>query len=325
MPRPTRIEYEGAFHHVMNRGRNHENIFHDKRYFDEFLKGLKEASEQFDAVIHAYCLMTNHYHLLIETPRANLARIMRHINGVYTQRHNRLKKNDGSLFRGRYKSVLVDEDDYLLQLTRYIHLNPIETKEPMVRDLADYEWSSYPAYINKVKSPGWLYREKTYQMLGHKQRYKGYQNYIAQGVDEDIKRYYCHYNILSVLGSPEFKKSAIESSKETELDEPGKALINKPDTDEIIKLVSHYAKTNKQDIRVKPKGKRQPNAIRAFAMFACRCYGDSSQKQLAEAFQLRHTGGSSFSINKIKKEISQGLWGKEIEWLEKQLNIVKSA
>ncbi len=137
----------------MNRGRNHENIFHDKRYFDEFLKCLKEASEQFDAVIHAYCLMTNHYHLLIETPRANLARIMRHINGVYTQRHNRLKKNDGSLFRGRYKSVLVDEDDYLLQLTRYIHLNPIETKEPMVRNLADYEWSSYPAYINKAKSP----------------------------------------------------------------------------------------------------------------------------------------------------------------------------
>ena len=92
MTSPTRIEYEGAFHYVMNRGRNHENIFHDKRYFDEFIKCLKEASEQFDAVIHTYCLMTNHYHLLIETPGANLARIMRHINGVYTQRHNRLKK-----------------------------------------------------------------------------------------------------------------------------------------------------------------------------------------------------------------------------------------
>ncbi len=87
MPRPTRIEYEGAFHHVMNRGRNHENIFHDKRYFDEFLKCLKEASEQFYAVIYAYCLMTNHYHLLIETPTANLARIMRHINGTNKDIH----------------------------------------------------------------------------------------------------------------------------------------------------------------------------------------------------------------------------------------------
>ena len=105
MPRPTRIEYEGAFHHVMNRGRNQQTIFHDERYFKEFLKTLKEVSEQFDAIIHAYCLMSNHYHLLIETPKANLSRIMQHINGVYTQRHNRLKKRDGPLFRGRYKSV----------------------------------------------------------------------------------------------------------------------------------------------------------------------------------------------------------------------------
>ena len=77
--------------------------------------------------------MTNHYHLLIETPQANLGRIMRHINGVYTQRYNWLSKSDGSIFKGRYKSILVDEDDYLLQLTRYIHLNPIETKPPMVK------------------------------------------------------------------------------------------------------------------------------------------------------------------------------------------------
>ncbi len=84
MPGPGRIEYEGVFHPVMNRGRNHENIIYDKWYFDEFLKCLKEASEQFDVVIHAYCLMTNHYHLLIETPRANLARIMRYINNMCT-------------------------------------------------------------------------------------------------------------------------------------------------------------------------------------------------------------------------------------------------
>jgi putative transposase len=99
MPRPTRIEYEGAFHHVMNRGRNQRTIFHDESYFNAFLKTLKEVSEQFDAVIHAYCLMSNHYHLLIETPKANLSRIMQHINGVYTQRHNRLKKNDGTILK----------------------------------------------------------------------------------------------------------------------------------------------------------------------------------------------------------------------------------
>ncbi len=237
MSRPTRIEYEGAFHHVMNRGRNHENIFHDQRYYSDFLKCLREASEQFEAVIHAYCLMTNHYHLLIETPQANLGRIMRHINGVYTQRYNWLNKSDGPLFRGRYKSVLVDEDDYLLQLTRYIHLNPLETKPPMVKALEYYEWSSYPAYVNHAKSPNWLMRDKTYQMLGHKQRYKGYQNYIAQGVDDDLKRYYGHFNILQVLGSAEFKEDAIESFDEADLGQIRKALNNKPSTDEIIRMV----------------------------------------------------------------------------------------
>jgi len=118
MPRPTRIEYEGAFHHVMNRGRNRSTIFHDKSDFDEFLKTLEEASKRFDAIIHAYCLMTNHYHLLIETPKANLSRIMQHINGLYTQRYNRKRQQDGTLFRGRYKSVLIDQDSYLLQLSK---------------------------------------------------------------------------------------------------------------------------------------------------------------------------------------------------------------
>ncbi|WP_196141202.1 transposase, partial [Aliikangiella sp. G2MR2-5] len=124
MPRPTRIEYQGAFHHVMNRGRHRRAIFHDRRYFEAFLKTLEEAHQRFDAVIHAYCLMSNHYHLLIETPKANLGQIMKHINGLYTQRYNRLKKVDGPLFRGRYKSILVEADAYLLQLSRYIHRNP---------------------------------------------------------------------------------------------------------------------------------------------------------------------------------------------------------
>ena len=323
MSRPTRIEYEGAFHHVMNRGRNHENIFHDQRYYTDFLKCLREVCEQFEAVIHAYCLMTNHYHLLIETPQANLGRIMRHVNGVYTQRYNWLNKSDGPLFRGRYKSVLVDEDEYLLQLTRYIHLNPLETKPPMVKVLEDYEWSSYPAYVNHTKSPSWLMREKTYQMLAHKQRYKGYQNYIAQGVDDDLKRYYGHYNILQVLGNAEFKKDAIETFEDTELEKIRIALNNKPSTDEVIRMVCEYCKTSEKRIREKPKGRRAANPYRAFAMYVCRRYGDTSQKQLALAFDLLHSGSASYSINKIKKEIMEGKWKKQINWLEKKLDIVK--
>lgn len=320
MPRPERIEFEGAFHHVMNRGRNQSDIFHDERYFNEFLKCLKEASEQFDAVIHAYCLMSNHYHLLIETPMGNLGRIMRHINGVYTQRHNWLNKSDGSLFKGRYKSVLVDEDDYLLQLTRYIHLNPIETKTPMVNDLVDYPWSSYPAYINQTECPTWLKRDKTYQMLGHRNRFQGYRRYVEQGTDEDLKRYYGRYNILSVLGSGEFKENVVERVEEFEekILEEG-AITNKPSADEIIEKISEYGNISQSELRQNSAGIRVPNPLRGFALYACRQYGGISKKEIAEAFNLTHPGSSSYLINKIRKEIAAGGWKKELKWLKGKL------
>ncbi len=284
---------------------------------------LKEASEQFDAVIHGYCLMANHYHLLIETPKANLSRIMRHINGVYTQRFNRLRKVDGPLFRGRYKAILVDKDAYLLQLSRYIHRNPIEIKRPAVSDLEDYPWSSYPAYVNKVSAPRWLYREKTYQMLGTKQRYKGYQVFVAKGIDEGIRRYYHKGNIRSVLGSKEFRASVKEEFEEIELDKLRIALQDKPDPHEIIQLVSKITGVDANIIRLNQTGKRESNPARAFAMYACQYYGGRSLKEIASTFQLSHPGSASFSINKTKKEIALGEWKKEINHVEHGLYIVK--
>ena len=156
MVRPLRIEYEHAFYHVMNRGKGRQNIFCGDDYFQAFLDTIAEAGERFNAIIHCYCLMSNHYHLLIETPLANLGRIMRHINGVYTQRYNRMKKTDGPLFRGRYKAILIDADSYLLQLSSYIHRNPMECQRPLVNKLEDWPWSSYPAFIGKACAPNWL-------------------------------------------------------------------------------------------------------------------------------------------------------------------------
>ncbi len=168
MPRPLRIEYDHAFYHVMNRGKGRQDIFHDGRYFQAFLDTVAEAQQRFNAVIHCYCLMSNHYHILIETPLGNLGRIMRHINGVYTQRYNRLKRTDGPLFRGRYKAILVDADSYLLQLSRYIHRNPIESKKLLVEKLEQWPWSSYPAYTRKVDVPHWLTVDKVDGMVSSK-------------------------------------------------------------------------------------------------------------------------------------------------------------
>ncbi len=135
-----RIEYANAYYHVMSRGSRRKYIFQAEAYYHTFLDTLAEAHERFKSVIHGYCLMGNHYHLLLQTLHGNLGRAMRHINSVYTQRYNRLKHTDGPFFRGRYKAILVDKDRYFLPLSRYINRNPIETKPPLFQSLDTYLW-----------------------------------------------------------------------------------------------------------------------------------------------------------------------------------------
>ncbi len=124
----------------------------------------------------------------------------------------------------------------------------------------------------------WLVRDKTFQILGHKQRNKGSQSYIAYGVDEELKRYYSDFNVLQLLGSVEFKESAYQAFEEIKLDEIKEAINNKPSTDEIIKKVCQYAKTSEKNVREKPPGRKGLNRIRTVAMYSCRHYGANSQK-----------------------------------------------
>jgi REP-associated tyrosine transposase len=124
MSRPIRIAYPGAWYHVMNRGRRAEDIYLDKKDDNAFVERLKETSQAWNIRMAAYCLMPNHYHMLVHTPEGNISRAMRPINGIYTYRFNSRHHVDGQLFRGRYKSILVNGDSHLLQLVRYIHRNP---------------------------------------------------------------------------------------------------------------------------------------------------------------------------------------------------------
>lgn len=323
MPRPLRLEYEGAFHHVMNRGRNHQTIFHDDRYFAAFITTLQEASERYNAVIHAYCLMTNHYHLLIETPKANLSQIMQHINGKYTQRYNRMRGNDGTLFRGRYKSVLVDEDSYLLQLSRYIHRNPLEVKRRMIEKLEDYRWSSYSAYINQSTAPKWLMREKTYQKLGQKQRYRGYQIYVEKGVDEDIKRFYGKDNILGVLGDKEYRETKRDEVENADLLAIRAALQDKPSMKELLQLVSELTGERASNLKIPGKKSATGSGKRAFAIYVCKTYSSATYKAVADFFNLTHVGSVCYPLARIKREIKGGSWKREVKRIEKRLCIVK--
>lgn len=161
MARPLRIEFPGAWYHVMNRGLGRRQIFQSDDDRQRFLDLLGETFQIFQIEIHAYSLMDNHYHLLVHTPLGGLGRAMRHLNGIYTQRFNKALKTDGPLFRGRYKALLVESEEYLTELVRYIHLNPV--KAGLCIDPKEHPWTSHVSYLQPKKKPSWL---MTHEILG---------------------------------------------------------------------------------------------------------------------------------------------------------------
>ena len=160
MPRKLRLEYEGAIYHVMNRGDRREPIFKDDADRKFFLDTLAECCGKTDWQVHAFCLMPNHFHLVVETPKANLVAGMKWFLGTYTGRFNRRHKLFGHLFSGRYKSLIVDGsgNGYLRTVCDYVHLNPVRAKLLAAGQLLrSYRWSSYPLYlVSPSKRPGWL-------------------------------------------------------------------------------------------------------------------------------------------------------------------------
>jgi len=309
MPRTERLEYEDAYYHVMGRGRDggRINIFHSDEFFEAFLNTLKESVERFHIVVHAYCLMSNHYHLIIQTPQANLSRAMRHVNGVYTQRHNRLAGSDGPIFRGRFKSILIDSDAYLLQLSRYIHRNPIETKEPMVEALVNYPWSSYPAYVNQVKCPNWLERGQVYRMLDSKQRYAGYAKYVARGNSEELTRFYNRGNTATVIGDKPF----VEWLKEEKIPEVSskdwakQTLPHSLTIEQIVLNTASFYKLPLASLKELKKGRNSQLKERKVAIYVCQYLGDHRLKEIGDYFGLGHVGSVSHITSLIRHEIKE--------------------
>jgi len=154
MARPLRLELSGGVYHVTSRGDGREDIYLSDADRAAWLDVLGQVCARFNWVCHAWCQMTNHYHILIETPEANLAQGMRQLNGVYTQCFNRAHDRVGHVFQGRYKAILVERENYLLELARYVVLNPLRAK--MVKRLETWAWSSYLATCGQAPSPAWL-------------------------------------------------------------------------------------------------------------------------------------------------------------------------
>lgn len=204
MARPLRIEFPGAVYHITSRGNGCEDIYLSDEDRRIFLQVLSHVVDRFDWVCHAWCLMTNHYHLMIETPRGNLSQGMRHLNGVYTQRFNRAHGRVGHVFQGRFKAILVEKDAYLLALCRYIVRNPVAAG--MVKDVAEWTWSSYRSTAGLDQVPafacvGWIME----QFGGNPERYR---EYVDQALMTDASLQGSEGS--HVLGGDQFRAAAQE-------------------------------------------------------------------------------------------------------------------
>lgn len=200
MARPLRVEYPGAFYHVMNRGLGRMKTFQGEEDHGRFTDLLKDVARRWGVKVYAYCLMSHHYHALIQTPRGNLARVMRHVDGLYTQRFNRANGRDGPLFRGRYKALVVDADRYLWAVIRYIHLNPVEVG--LVREPGAYEWSSHRLYRRR-RRPEWLAWE---EILDHFGGLDSFERFVAEGNEAGLQAFYARKRWSPFLGDEGFIK-----------------------------------------------------------------------------------------------------------------------
>jgi putative transposase len=186
MARPLRIQYAGAFYHVTGKGSDRKKIFQGEADFEKFKECLQEAKEKFHAIVHCYVLMGNHYHLILETPDANLSRIMHSVIGSYTIYFNKKRKRTGQLFQDRYKAILIDKDSYLLELSRYLHLNPVRAR--LVRKPEAYSYSSYRAYILKEKD-GFVSPDLVLKMISSDRNRapQKYRAFVESGITKKLE------------------------------------------------------------------------------------------------------------------------------------------
>ncbi len=319
MARPLRLEFEGAWYHVLNRGANRQKTFYEDADYKNFLSLVAACHATWGIETHAYCLMPNHYHLLVKTPRGNLSRAMRHLNGVYTQRFNKVHQRDGALFRGRYKAILVDADSYLLQVARYIHLNPV--KANLTQKPQDYKWSSYRSYLNPVQKPHFLQSNDLLNFFGTTVNgLEKFQEFTIAGIDKKTEDFYGRKKISPIFGDEYFIEKIKNSLKsiltlQPEIPQQKELLPHPVSIEEIIYVVSQAYEVPRTILLVsKP---RKANEARNIAIYLSRTLGGWPLKQIARTFGNNSDSAVGNMVYKIEQRLlKDGQFKKRIEYLK---------
>lgn len=314
MARPLRVEYPGAFYHITSRGNERKDIFRDLMDRERFLSYLDSASERYGAGIHVYCLMSNHYHLLLETPLGNLSQIMHHINGAYTMYFNVRHRRSGHLFQGRFRAILVEADEYAKELSRYIHLNPIRAG---IADRVDnYPWSSYRYYTKEKKAPDWLIVDFILGYFGSKlsdarESYSGFVNALnGQQYESPLKKVVAS----TILGSLEF----VDEIKERFVDS-SRFDRDLPALRELSTRMS--IETIKTEVEVELSSDGYPT--RQLSIYLCHKYSCRKLKEIGSHFGISESGVTQASRRVASKISKDSRLRKKVKKIENKLKMSK--
>jgi REP element-mobilizing transposase RayT len=318
MARKIRIQYSGAVYHVMSRGNRQEAIFRDDRDCEVFLDTLGEACGRCGWRVHAFVLMGNHYHLLLETPHANLVEGMKWLQGTYTQRFNARHKVWGHLLQGRYKALVVDSSDrsYFMTVSNYIHLNPARAKLFNLQDgaLSDYRWSSYPGMIRPSKRPEWLCVKRMLGNLGLTDDTEGRAKYrqfmqkrvleVAQSDDpRDADEEWDNIRTGWFFGADEFRTELMQyiadATSNVRRDSLEGAALRSHDgqaAETLLSVLLKAAGLRDEDLQALPKGAREKKLL----AWGLRMYTTVSREWIAKRLNMGHVSRVTQSVGEVK-------------------------
>jgi len=311
MARPLRIEYPGAFYHITARGNERKDIFRDDRDRERFLGYLETAVVRYKALIHVYCLMNNHYHLLISTPAGNLSQIVRHINGAYTVYYNKRHHRFGHLFQGRYKAILVDADEYAGELSRYVHLNPVRAGLANLPE--GYPWTSYLNYIGRKKSSRWQRTDWLLRYFGKSpaEAQRKYRAFVEAKIGTPGGNPLKEVVASTLLGRPDFiegiKRKYLGGRKRNR-DVPALAALTRQSPQEIAEKV----RLEFQDM---------PEHARKAAIYLSHKFSGLSLKEIGRQFGIRESAVSQAS-RRFESVLSENArLRRKVEKVREELNL----
>ena len=336
MARPLRIDVAGLWYHVMSRGNTRKNIFVCDDDYNKFIKELADSCESYNIEIHSYVLMPNHFHFFLKTNEANLSRFIHRQLTSYTSWFNLKYERVGHLFQGRYKSIVIDNNNYGTEITRYIHLNPLRTRHNSKLSLRqkrkllkNYKWSSYPEIIGLEDQASFLYTDETLEKFGlnRKEQIKEYIQFIDEGITKNLDDPLKNAVAQSILGSKPFVKKMLKKIKPEQKYDTETVGIKKHSSlpiEKILEFVSQEYNVDKNKI-VKKCNDSYSKEVRTIIFYLAEkyCVGMMSLKQIAGSMDCQSGWSVTLAVKRIEQLKKQDKeLKKKLKRLENQLSVL---